>query len=350
MAANLLTPSNQLPGPIFIGGPDRCGKTTLQAFLSSHPNIAIPAVGSNLWSYFYRQYGDLRSQANFERCLDALLHYKHALFLKPDAERIRREFWQGKPSYARLFALLHEHYAERLGKPRWGDQTGLIERYADRIFKAYPDAKMLHMLRDPRDRYEASLEMWPDGKGRVGAATGRWLYSALLALRNLARYPERYMIVRFEDLVQNTEATMRAVCRFLDEDYTPAMLAMAGSPGHRSKVLQGAESTGGAVALSPGFIGRYRGKISQEEIAFMQAYAGRQMAAFGYRREPLSFSPVEWARYTLTSHPANLFRMTIWLTREALQQRFPGRARRRPSQAMLLPSGAGDTGIQSKSS
>jgi hypothetical protein len=158
------------------------------------------------------------------------------------------------------------------------------------------------------------------------------------------------MIVRFEDLVQNTEATMRAVCRFLDEDYTPAMLAMAGSPGHRSKVLQGAESTGGAVALSPGFIGRYRGKISQEEIAFMQAYAGRQMAAFGYRREPLSFSPVEWARYTLTSHPANLFRMTIWLTREALQQRFPGRARRRPSQAMLLPSGAGHTGIQSKSS
>src|SRR5512133_1603979 len=40
-------------GPIFIGGPDRCGKTTLQAFLSSHPNIAIPAVGSNFWTYFY---------------------------------------------------------------------------------------------------------------------------------------------------------------------------------------------------------------------------------------------------------------------------------------------------------
>lgn len=349
MAANPLPLTGQSRGPVFIGGPDRCGKTTLQAFLSSHPNIAIPAVGSNFWSYFYGQYGDLHSQENFERCLDALLHYKHALFLKPDAERIRHEFWQSEPSYARLFALLHEHYAERTGKPRWGDQTGLIERYADPIFKSYPDAKMLHMIRDPRDRYEASLEMWPDGKGRVGAATGRWLYSARLARRNLDRYPERYMIVRFETLIRDTEATLRDVCRFLGEDYTPEMLAMGGSPGHRSKVLQGAESTGSAVSLSTSFIGRYRSRLTREEIAFMQAYAGRQMDIFGYKRDPIQFSPTEWTRYTMTNHPANLARMTVWLAREALQQHFPGAARRRPSRAMLIPSGTSDAGMQGKS-
>jgi hypothetical protein len=157
------------------------------------------------------------------------------------------------------------------------------------------------------------------------------------------------MIIRYEDLVRNTETTMRSVCRFLGEEYTPEMLTMGGSPGHRSKILQGAESTGGAVPLSDKYIGRYRGRISREETAFMQAYAGRQMAAFGYRREPLSFSPVAWARYALVSHPTNLARMTLWLAREALQQRFPGAARRRPSQAMLLPSGAGDAGMQGES-
>ena len=45
-------------GPIYIGGLDRCGKTTMRAFLVSHPNIAIPAVGSNMWTYFYGQFGD----------------------------------------------------------------------------------------------------------------------------------------------------------------------------------------------------------------------------------------------------------------------------------------------------
>ena len=160
-------------GPIFIGGPDRCGKTTMRAFLASHPNIAIPAVGSNMWTYFYGQYGDLADNQNFERCLDDMLHYKHVAFLQPDAERIRREFKHGERSYARLFSLFLIHYAEREGKPRWGAQTGLIERYADQVMAAYPDSQMIHMVRDPRDRYEASLALWPKGKLRAGGAVAR---------------------------------------------------------------------------------------------------------------------------------------------------------------------------------
>ena len=177
--------------PIIIGGPDRCGKTLLRALLVSHPNIAIPAVGSNYWTFFYGQFGDLARPENFERCLAAMLRYKHALFLRPDPERIRQEFRQGEPSYGRLFALFHRHYAEREGKPRWGDQTGLIERYADEVLAAYPGAKIVHMIRDPRDRYEASLALWPKGRMRAGGATARWRYSARLAQRNLRRHPQR---------------------------------------------------------------------------------------------------------------------------------------------------------------
>jgi hypothetical protein len=81
----------------------------------------------------------------------------------------------------------------------------------------------------------------------------------------------------------------------------------------------------------------------------MQAYAGRRLAAFGYERDPIRFSPAERARYAMINHPANLARMTVWLARETLQQRFPGAARRRPSRAMLLPSGTGDAGMQGKS-
>jgi len=81
----------------------------------------------------------------------------------------------------------------------------------------------------------------------------------------------------------------------------------------------------------------------------MQAYAGRHMAALDYSLEHIHFSATTWARYALIDHPANLARMTLWLGREMLQQRFPGAARRRPSQAMQLPSGASDTGMQGKS-
>ena len=105
-------------GPIFIGGPDRSGKTLLRLALSLHPQIGI-TKRTDLWTRFYGRYGDLERSDNFERCISAILAYKHVRVLQPDGTRLRSEFSQGEPTYARLFALIHQQYSERLGKPRW---------------------------------------------------------------------------------------------------------------------------------------------------------------------------------------------------------------------------------------
>lgn len=322
--------------PIFIGGPDRCGKTTLRACLVSHPRISIPAVGSNMWSYFYGQYGDLGREENLERCLAALLRYKHVRCLDPDPARIRREFAGGPHTYGRLFALIHRHHAEREGKPRWGDQTGLIERYADVIFAEFPRARMIHLLRDPRDRYHASLELWPDGKGRAGGATARWLYSARLARRNLRRYPGQYLVIRFEDLVCRPEETLRAVCAFLDEAYTPAMPAMSGAPEYREKRSHGRALQPDESPLSGEFIGLYRRTIPPSELAFMQRIAAREMALFGYVPDELYLSMDDRLR-TAVDFPVNLARMAAWRSLEGLQQSFPYIFGRSPGDNMILP-------------
>lgn len=318
-------------GPIFIGGPDRCGKTMLRAFLVSHARIAIPAIGSNLWTYFYGQHGDLRRHENFEHCLAALLHYKHVRFLQPDAERLRREFWQGEPTYARLFALLLEHYAEREGKPRWGDQSGLIERYADLIFAAYPYAKMIHMIRDPRDRYEAALTRWTTGKARAGGATARWLYSARLAQRNQSKYPHRYKIVRYEEMVTAPEQTVRAVCTFLGEKFDPAMLTLQGAQGYREKLSKSAAAVGESSLINAAYIGRFRQHVPPRETAFIQTFARAEMQAFDYSPEPLAFSRGEQLRFWLIDQQTNLARLMAWYGLELLQQNFPSLAGRMPS-------------------
>jgi hypothetical protein len=310
-------------GPIFIGGLDRCGKTMMRAFLVSHPRISIPAIGSNMWTYFYGQYGDLRHLQNFERCLAAMLRYRHVYVLQPDADRIRREFWQGEPTYARLFALFQAHHAEAEGKPRWGDQSGLIERYARLIFAAYPAAKMIHMIRDPRDRYADSRTLWRRGKGRVGGAAARWLYSVRLARHNQKQDPDRYKVVYYERLVSDPERTLRDVCAFLGEDYVPAMLTMEGAPGYREKLGGGSDNLTGPSPVSTEYIGRFRQIVPKREVAFIQAYAGRDMVASGYRLEPLNFSPGERLLYYCVDWPANLARMATWLLVEAIQQNFP---------------------------
>jgi len=325
---------NDLRGPVFIGGLDRSGKTTMRAFLASHPNIAIPAVGSNMETYFYGRYGDLADSANLERCLHAMLRYKHVRFLKPDPDRIRREFAQGAPTYERLFALFLMHFAEAQGKPRWGAQTGLIERYADQLFGAYPGVRVIHMVRDPRDRYEASLALWPGGNGLAGGATARWRYSVALAERNLGRYPDGYLIVRFEDMVREPEATVSRVCVFIGEDYDPAMLAMPEAPKHVDLLRKGADA--GETPLSEGFIGRFRGRVPPRELAYMQLHAGRKMRAYGYEPEPQHLSWRDRAGFVAYEWPRQTARMAAWRGVEELQQRFPTRVARTPGSRMIV--------------
>jgi hypothetical protein len=326
-------------GPIYIGGLDRSGKTTMQAFLASHPHIAIPYAGSNLWSFFYARYGDLSQSDNFERCLAALLNYSHVVALNPDPDRIRREFRQGPAAYARLFALLHEHYAEQQGKPRWGDQSGLIETYADKLFAANPSAKLIHMVRDPRDRYAASLARAPKGKGRAGGATARWLYSVRMAERNRSRYPDRYAVIRFETMIAQPEQTLRQVCAFLGEEYFPTMLTMDGSPLQRDKLARTAGRTPGQSPLSTDFIGGFRHSITASDIAFIQQVAGNKMVEYGYELEPVRLSAVGRLRFWVVDWPSNLARMAAWRGREAAHNRLPVLFGRRPDRKTLRASG-----------
>lgn len=330
-------------GPVLIGGLDRSGKTTLQAFLTSHPSIAIPGVGSNMWTYFYGRFGNLASSENLRRCLEALLGYSHVRYLDPDPERVVREFRQGPPTYARLFSLFLVHYAEKQGKPRWGEQTGLIERYADEVFEAYPGAKIIHMVRDPRDRYEASLTLWPAGRGRAGGATARWNYSLRLAERHQRRYPNDYLIVRFEDLVLGTERTLSLVCDFIGEQFHAEMMTMSGAPDRRRKILDRATATPSAHPLaagmlSPRFIGRFRGRIPPHELAFIQLHTGRGMKKLGYELVPVGLSGKDYVRFASRSWPSQLARMGAWRGMELLQKSFPSRFSRTPDPRTLEPS------------
>ena len=110
------------PGPVFVAGLERSGTSLMYALLASHPNIAMTRR-TNLWTHFYGQYGDLADDANLERCLAMMMRYRRLQLLQPDPERLRRDFRSGARTYPRLFALLEEQYAERLGQRSLGRQV-----------------------------------------------------------------------------------------------------------------------------------------------------------------------------------------------------------------------------------
>ena len=313
--------------PVFVGGLSRSGKTLMCSLLASHPNIAIPLRESNLWAYFYRQYGNLEQDDNFERCLAAILRYKGALRLNPNPDRIREEFWKGEPTYARLFALFHSQYAEQLGKPRWGVQSVSEEQYVDLVFAAYPTAKAIHMVRDPRDRYEAQVTTRrPAGVGGVAVATAHWLFSIGLAKRYKQRYPHRYEVVRYETLVRQPEKTIHDVFNFLNEDFPTDGFGVRNTPQYKNQ------------NISPAFIGRFHQVMTNRQIAFMQAYAKQDMLAFNYELEPVKFSVGDYPLYYLLDQPVNLGWVAGWHIWKRLQLKFPAQLGSTPLPKHLVSS------------
>lgn len=306
-----------MKGPVLVTGPDRSGTSLLYALLGSHPAISM-VRRSNMFRWFHGRCGDLSVPANLERCLDTMLRYQRLAPLQPDGDRIRQEFQDGPPTYGHLFDLFHRHRAERLGRPRWGDKSLHTEHYADVVFAEFPEARMLHVMRDPRDRHASVVRRYPDVERNVGPVTGRWLASSRALARNLRRYPDRYRLVRYEDLVHAPEAVLRQVCDFIDEPYTESMLSMDGVPEHQ-------EGNSSFESFAPGTIstkavGRFSTTLDRRDIAFIETATKRSMDRLGYLppvSERTAVRPGD-VPYVLE----NLARMWIWM---ATDQERPGR-------------------------
>jgi hypothetical protein len=307
-------------GPIFVAGLERSGTSLIYALLASHPNIAMTRR-TNLWTHFYDQYGDLSDPINFEQCLGMMMRYKRLIRLQPDPNRLRREFKTGEASYARLFSLLEEHHAERMGKPRWGDKSLNTERHTESILSAYPDARILHMIRDPRDRFASSLTRWEVRRGGVGAGTAEWLASSRLAIMNEARYPDRYKVVLYETLAKSPERSVRQICEFIGERYSSEMLSMQGAPVFRDKGSNSSYGKRDPGVISTDSIGRFREILTPQQISFIQIAAKPEMEAFGYEREPLHLALGERLQFTMRDVPLESARLAAWRIREAFRDR-----------------------------
>jgi hypothetical protein len=317
-------------GPIFVGGLDRSGTSLMYALLASHPEIAMTRR-TNWWTYFHGRFGDLAKDEQLDRLLDEMLRYRRHRKLEPDRDRLRTAFRAGPPRDARMFALMEEQFAERLGRSRWGDKSLHTERYAAQVYEEFPSASILHMVRDPRDRYASVLKRWKRVRGGVGGATAAWLASVALGDRNASRYPDRYRVVRYEDLAARPVEVMQEICAFIGAPFEPVMMEMRGAETFR----EAGNSSYGAIpegTISTRSIGRYREVMRPADTRFLQGRAGQVMLAHGYALDRVEMSAAETLRYGLVELPLQSARMAAWRSREWIRDRL-GRAA--PGHTML---------------
>lgn len=281
-------------GPVLLGGLAHSGKTQLRLMLDTIPSFSWTRQ-TYLWRDIYGRYGDLANDDNLDRCLTAIAGIAGVRRLTPDLVEVRARFRQGAATYPRLIRSLHEHIAARRGKTRWGDQMGLLELWADVILDAYPDARMIQLVRDPVQLHVARIHRTDSKRpGRLGWNVARWRASVGAAYINAQRFPDRFLTVRYEDLAADPLETLGHVCTFVEEDV----------PEGASTVLASTRFDP-IVDLGPGF----RASATRH---FLLRHAGDLMKEYGYGLPDEEMSRRSRLRYATSIWLANRTTMSAW--------------------------------------
>jgi hypothetical protein len=103
-------------------------------------------------------------------------------------------------------------------------RLAMTEENMELFFEVYPDGRLISLVRDPKNWFTAVRRHWPRRYGDVSQAVSQWNESAQAALRNKEKYGDSVCLLRFEDLLSNTQAVMRYLADFLGIEFDDILL------------------------------------------------------------------------------------------------------------------------------
>lgn len=193
---------------------------------------------------------------------------------------------------------------------RFVEKTVENAEFVGYLQKAYPDAVFIHIVRNPYAAVVASR------KFRTTRNRYPYLGTILRAMENSFYHAfhnpqlhENYHMIRYEDLVQDTEITMQQIAEFTGIPYNPAMLipSTLGSPWKGNSM-----SGKGFDGISQAPVYAWKKDIFPLEAALINLLLPHVLTRFGYETHPTASSVyLPCKRETIPMYIANRF---FWLT------------------------------------
>ena len=192
--------------PIFLVSTERSGSTLLRLMLDHHPNIIfehesdyiVDLVSDDGTLPSLAEFHDiLNKTCGFDYHIDRSLNYQDLVtdFLRQKLAR------SGKTGY--IGATLHKNF--------------------NRLTYLWPDARFIHLIRDPRDVTRSVVQKgWA---GNLYHAAEWWIdaercWDALVSRLSTDRFIE----VRYENLVARPEDELSRICKWIGVSFDPEML------------------------------------------------------------------------------------------------------------------------------
>jgi len=299
------------PEAIFIVGASRSGTTLMRSILERSPRIAIARenhfVGhlreSEGARFYFRRVGDLHDDANVRKLAELIYSGE---FARQSRLREVSTFWKwlvknvsqadmttrllaSDRTERGIFAAFMGAYADKQGRPIMGEKTPPHVAYVDTLLAWFPDGRVIQMIRDPRGVFVSDLRRRRNKLRRPYSWIAKipGLLSATIALQTTwvwrgaakrhadyaAKYPDRYRLVRFEDVVRTPDATLDSLFSFLGVEAPP-------DPTNVKVVSQGFRW--GEEGLDAGAADRWRQNIGGISKRFLDLFLGGPMTELGY--------------------------------------------------------------------
>ncbi|MEA2170813.1 MAG: hypothetical protein QOF76_4113 [Solirubrobacteraceae bacterium] len=190
-------------GPIFVMGSMGTGTTLLRLVLDSHDSIAIPP------------------ETGFMRAYKA---HRFIPFKWTGRNWAKRLGWSDDEFEAEMrvfYDKLFMRYVETHGKKRWGEKTPLHIWHWEAMARMFPDAVFIAIVRHPGGSMASNMNRWRFGLARAASHFERYTRELL---RQASRFPERTVMIRYEELLLNPEPLMRELLDWLGEPWSDKVL------------------------------------------------------------------------------------------------------------------------------
>ena len=237
-------PSNDVGGgsPLIVAGMPRCGSTIFTQLLNQSQDLLV------INDLYYLQFVD--GIGSFDSC-DAVAQKKlveyieHGLIgriervssqgiragikISPEQESkilsfIRNFEYSPQKDWASILEEILEYASCTSGNKIWGYNTPQDYLNLDLIRKTYPDSKIVFVIRDCRSMlssYKYIDESYENSRSRYHPVLQSLAWRTAVRAFNSYKisFPDDILLVRYEDLVSDTQATMQRVAKFTTANF-----------------------------------------------------------------------------------------------------------------------------------
>ena len=194
--------------PIFLVGAERSGTTLLRLMLNNHPDI--------VWMPEFEYAVDLVNNQGHYPSLNYFYEY-----LETDRNfQANNLYIDKKLTYSQL---VNDFMQQTLSASQKSLIGATVHRNFDRLLYIWPDARFVHIIRDPRDVARSNIGMgWA---GNVFYGVDRWIEAETLWEQIKTKIlPEKYIEILYENLICEPEQKLTDICHFLNITYDKLML------------------------------------------------------------------------------------------------------------------------------